>query len=113
MLEVYSHRMYRFLLIVPIIALTGCSVLQSEARYEVTGSGMAKVSWLSGGTQSGDETLPFTATATAPRGVPSQFYVSAIGSEETGELTCSLYIDDVLVSTQSASGVLPVVTCSG
>lgn len=95
------------------ITLAGCVPLQAEARYELTGTGTVNVNYLAGGQQSGDRQLPFTATATAPLGAPNQFYISAIGSEETGVLTCRLFVNGELVSEQSASGALPVVTCSG
>jgi hypothetical protein len=101
------------LTLLAVIPLTGCVPLQAEARYELTGTGTVNVNYLAGGQQSGDRTLPFTATATAPLGAPNQFYISAIGSEETGTLTCRLYVNGELVSEQSASGALPVVTCSG
>lgn len=95
------------------VALAGCVPLQAEARYELTGTGTVKVNYIAGGQQSGDRQLPFTATATAPLGAPNQFYISAIGSEATGTLKCRLFVNGELVSEQSASGVLPVVTCSG
>lgn len=106
-------RLLSAVLIVAVVPLAGCVPFQSEARYELTGTGTVNVQYLAGGQQSGDRTLPFTATATAPMGAPNQFYISAIGSEATGALTCRLYVNGELVSEQSASGALPVVTCSG
>lgn len=88
------------------LALAGCALPQQEATLLVSGAESAQISYSDGGLESGTYKLPFRETVTAAVGVPQPFLITATADET---ISCTIIIDDEIVSTNSGTSV----TCSG
>lgn len=103
---------------VTLLALSGCDSLlgRSNVMYEVTGSNVSKVSLTyeseGGGTaQIASASVPWTSSFKADK--DDFLYVSAQIIEGTGSITVTIYKNEKILETASASGFASIATASG
>lgn len=93
-----------------------------EVRYEVTGSvtKTADITYATatGTSQQSDADLPLTddygnTGLTFPYAAGQFVYILAQNDEEYGSVTCSIYVDGDLVSSNTADGAYAIATCEG
>lgn len=94
-------------------AVTTPTPTEHIIRYEVQGT--YNVAWISmtnetGGKDEGDYELPYSRTLLFREG--GSVYLLAMGGGEQGSVTCRIVVDDVLQQESSASGSVPMASCS-
>jgi hypothetical protein len=105
-------------LLLCLLAFAGCDSLlgNSNIQYDVTGSGVTKVSLTyensDGGTsQISSATLPWSYSFKAKK--DDFLYVSAQITEGTGTITVTIRKNDKTYKTSNASGFAAIATASG